>query len=61
MPRRKAGEESTRNIQRSGGTYTVSLPIGLVRELGWREHQKVTVTRSGKTLRIVDWKPGKKK
>lgn len=60
MPRRKLGEEGLRNIQRSGQTHTITLPIHMVRRLGWREHQKVFVTMKGESLHVVDWKPKKK-
>jgi len=61
MPRRKKGEEHIRNIQKVGPTYHVSLPVDAVRELGWKEQQKVEVRRSGLNLIIKDWKPPKKK
>ena len=54
---RRAGEQSVRNItQNRTGTYQVSLPIGLVRELKWQQGQKVTIKRSGDKLVIQDWK-----
>lgn len=56
MGRRKVGQEKIRSIQKSGGLYTVSIPIELMRELGWRERQRVTVTKSGKKLTIIDYK-----
>lgn len=56
MPRRKLGEEHIRNIQRVNGTYFVTLPIGMMRELEWREHQKVEVRMAGKSLVVKDWK-----
>lgn len=56
MGTRKAGEERIRNItQNTSGTYQISIPKKLVSELGWRERQKVTVTRSGSKLIIQDW------
>lgn len=57
MTRRKLGKEKIRNIQKSHGTYTVSIPIDLMRELGWSERQRVTVEPygSGKLL-ISDYK-----
>lgn len=46
-----------RNIQKSGGSYFVTLPIEVVRDLGWKEKQKVVITRiSGKKIEIKDWK-----
>jgi bifunctional DNA-binding transcriptional regulator/antitoxin component of YhaV-PrlF toxin-antitoxin module len=53
MGRRKVGQEKIRNIQKSNGSYMVSLPIELMRELGWRERQKVVVTRSGRGKVVI--------
>jgi hypothetical protein len=55
MARRKIGKENMRNIQRSSGSYHVSIPIGLMRTLRWRERQKVVVCKRGKGLVIRDW------
>lgn len=56
MANRSFKERGIRNIQNSNGTYYVTLPKELVSELKWREHQKVVVEKSGKGLRITDWK-----
>jgi bifunctional DNA-binding transcriptional regulator/antitoxin component of YhaV-PrlF toxin-antitoxin module len=57
MGRRKIGDEKVRSIQKSNGSYLVSIPIELMRELGWRERQRVVITRSGKNkLVISDYK-----
>lgn len=56
MPRRKLGQEHIRNVQKSHGTYLVSIPIELLRQLGWHEHQRVSVALSGKKLTITDYK-----
>lgn len=46
-----------RNVQKSGGSYFVTLPIEVVRELGWKEKQKVVITKvAGKKIEIKDWK-----
>ena len=34
----------------------LTLPIELVRKLGWKEHQKVVVNSTGRHLIIKDWK-----
>lgn len=57
MGRRKIGQEQIRSIQKTHGTYTVSLPVELVRELGWQERQRVVITKSGGKLIISDYKP----
>jgi antitoxin component of MazEF toxin-antitoxin module len=57
MGRRKIGQEKIRSIQKTRNTYVVSIPIELMRELGWREKQRVTITRSGSgKLVITDYK-----
>lgn len=57
MGRRKIGKEQIRSIQKSNGSYVVSLPIELVRELGWQERQRVAITRSSSgKLTISDYK-----
>jgi len=38
-------------------TYYITLPPEIVRKLGWRERQKLTVRQSGKRIVIQDWKP----
>ena len=54
---RRANEQSVRNItQNNSGTYQVSLPIALVRELRWQQGQKVVIKKSGEKLIIQDWK-----
>lgn len=56
-----------RNIRKlmkmAGKSLVVSLPIEFVKELKWKEKQKVVVTKKGSKLIISDWKkkPIKKK
>lgn len=53
MGRRKIGQEKIRSIQKTRNTYVVSIPIELMRELGWREKQRVTITRSGSGKLVI--------
>ena len=53
---RKKKDRSIRKIQQSRGSYYITVPIDLIRELDWRERQKVVVKKRGKGLSIVDWK-----
>jgi antitoxin component of MazEF toxin-antitoxin module len=53
--RRKLEDKNIRKIMKSGDSYAITLPISLVRELKWREKQKVVVKKRGKGLTIVDW------
>lgn len=57
MPRRKTTEKNIRKVTRMGGgkSFGITLPIELVRELKWRERQKVVVTKRGKRLVVEDW------
>jgi hypothetical protein len=57
MPRKPLEERNVRKLYKnSGGTVIVSLPIELIRELKWRDGQKVVVNKRGKGIEIVDWK-----
>jgi len=55
MPRRRSDQEHIRKITKSGDSYAITLPISVMRELGWREKQKVTAKRVGKKIIIEDW------
>jgi hypothetical protein len=55
MPRRKLKEEHIRNLQRSGGSYHLTIPIRIVRKLRWRERQRLVVRQTGQSIRISDW------
>jgi len=58
MARRKLEDRSIRKLTRTGGgkTISVTIPIEIVRELKWRNKQKVVVTKRGKGILITDWK-----
>jgi virulence-associated protein VagC len=58
MARRPLKERNIRKLTRTGGgkSVAVTLPIEHIRELKWREKQKVTVRKVGKKLIIEDWK-----
>ncbi len=57
MGRRTQEEHHIRNLQKTGGgrTYIVSLPIEIVRELGWQARQKLEVKKHGNGILIRDW------
>ena len=41
----------------AGGTsYAITLPIEYIREMKWKERQKLVVKKSGNKLIIEDWK-----
>ncbi|MCX6763256.1 MAG: hypothetical protein NTZ97_00770 [Candidatus Moranbacteria bacterium] len=59
MAIRKSEEKNIRKLTRmgSGGkSVGLTLPIEMVRELGWRERQKVVVKKSNGSIVIRDWK-----
>ena len=59
MSTRKLEEKNIRKLTRmgrEGSSLGMTLPKELVKELNWRERQKVTVRKVGKKLIIEDWK-----
>jgi len=56
MGARKSDERHVRNITKnSSGTYSVTIPIDLIRELYWQRGQQVTIKLRGNKLVIQDW------
>lgn len=53
-------ERHIRKLSRMGGgaSLGLTLPIDMIRAMGWKEHQKVVVMRRGNTFVIKDWKKG---
>lgn len=57
MARRKLEDRETRKLsKRSNGSYAVTLPVEIVRELKWRGGQKLILRKSGDKIIIEDWK-----
>jgi len=57
MSRRKLNRRHIRKIQKKKGTYSVSLPIDVMKEFRWKEKQKVEVVKYGKNKFLIrDWK-----
>lgn len=57
MARRKTEDTSIRKLTKVGGkSIGLTLPIELVRELGWKEKQKVTVKRIKGGFEIRDYR-----
>jgi antitoxin component of MazEF toxin-antitoxin module len=55
MARRNTYNKNTRKLTKLGDSYALTLPIDMVRELGWREKQKVVLSKRGKGIVIKDW------
>jgi antitoxin component of MazEF toxin-antitoxin module len=57
MANKKSSESNVRKLTKSGnGSIGVTLPIEVVRDLKWKEKQKVTVKRICGGVIIKDWK-----
>jgi antitoxin component of MazEF toxin-antitoxin module len=57
MARRKLEDKNIRKLlKNSGGSVQVTLPIEFIRDLKWRNRQKVVIEKSGSKLIISDWK-----
>jgi bifunctional DNA-binding transcriptional regulator/antitoxin component of YhaV-PrlF toxin-antitoxin module len=61
MPRRKLENKNIRKIIKVGGgkSYSIVIPIEMIRSLKWKEKQKVVVKQRGKKITIEDWKKKK--
>jgi hypothetical protein len=57
MPNKKSNETDIRKLTKIGKkSIGLTLPIEVVRELGWRERQKVVVKLERRKIIISDWK-----
>ena len=57
MPNKKSNETSIRKLTKIGKkSIGLTLPIEIVRELKWKEKQKVVVKLERKKIIISDWK-----
>ena len=56
MSRRKLEDKHIRKITRSGDSYSITIPIEIMREFKWREKQKVVIKKRGKSFNVSDWK-----
>jgi antitoxin component of MazEF toxin-antitoxin module len=53
--RRKIEDRKIRKIFRHGDSRAITLPAELLRELGWRDNQKVVAKKYGNGILIQDW------
>ncbi len=50
-------QKEVRKVIKNGrGSYYINIPKELMKELRWRERQKLTVRKSGGKLVVEDWK-----
>ncbi len=53
--RRKIENRKIRKIFKSGDSHAVTLPKEIMRELGWKDNQKVVAKKYGEGILIKDW------
>jgi antitoxin component of MazEF toxin-antitoxin module len=54
---RKINDQGIRKLTKVGRlSIAVTIPLGIIRELGWQEKQKVMVKKKGSQIIISDWK-----
>lgn len=56
MPDRKYKDRNTRKIFKKGGSFSLSVPIEIIKSLGWKEKQKVVVKKIKGGFVARDWK-----
>jgi len=57
MANKRSDEKNIRKLTKIGrGSIGLTLPIEIVRELGWRERQRVVVKKINGSIVIRDWK-----
>ncbi len=50
-------QKETRKIVKNGrNSYYINIPKEILKELGWRERQKLVVKKRGKKVIVEDWK-----
>ncbi len=53
---KKYTNDNVRKLTKTGsGSYYAILPKEMIKELGWKERQKLKVKKSGKKIIIEDW------
>jgi bifunctional DNA-binding transcriptional regulator/antitoxin component of YhaV-PrlF toxin-antitoxin module len=59
MARKKIENRNIRKLSRvgNGKTYTITIPIEIIREFGWQRKQKLVVEmdKKNKVVKIRDW------
>ncbi|MBI2631157.1 AbrB/MazE/SpoVT family DNA-binding domain-containing protein [Candidatus Nomurabacteria bacterium] len=56
MSDKKWSQRNMRKITKSGSSLNVSIPVEIIKKLGWREKQKVVVKKIHGGVQIKDWK-----
>jgi len=53
--RRKLKNKNIRKVYKKSGSYGITIPMEIAKELKIREKQKVVVRKRGKGILITDW------
>jgi antitoxin component of MazEF toxin-antitoxin module len=56
MANKKSTQRNIRKITRSGTSLNVTLPVEIMRQLKWKEKQRVVVRKIRGGIVIRDWK-----
>ena len=56
MADKKYSDRNIRKITRNGTSHSVSIPVEFLKQLGWKERQKVVVKKIRGGIQIKDWK-----
>lgn len=56
MADKKYSERNIRKITKNGTSHSVSIPVEILKKLGWKERQKVMVKKIHGGVQIKDWK-----
>lgn len=56
MPLQKLNKQEIRKIIKIGDSFSITIPIEIMRVLGWKEKQKVTVKKTRGGFVVRDWK-----
>jgi antitoxin component of MazEF toxin-antitoxin module len=56
MPDKKYSQRNIRKITKNGSSHSVSIPVEFLKELGWKERQKVVVKKIPDGIQIKDWR-----
>ena len=54
--RRKLEDKNVRKVFKKSGSYCITVPIEIIKDLKIREGQKLVVRKSVKKIIIEDWK-----
>ena len=56
MPNKRHNQRNTRKVIKLGTSFVVSIPVEILKKLGWKEKQKVIVKKIHGGVQIKDWK-----